>query len=102
MTKSSLINKIIVNFDSKAGIKPTRRQMNEIINLLSMIMIEDPKVIVAVIENGIKFEKAWLKNFESNFKKDSGDLGVENLEQSLQIEAVRELQEPLIEEQKTE
>lgn len=60
MTKNILINKLIINFSETEGKKPTRKQLNEVLNLLSMIMIEDPKAIGVLIANGYKFEGEWF------------------------------------------
>lgn len=65
MTKNKLIAKLIINFSESEGKKPTRKQVNEILNLLSMIVIEDPKAQVVLLENGIKFEKEFLKRCAS-------------------------------------
>jgi hypothetical protein len=59
----------MINFSETEGKKPTRKQLNEILNILSMIMIEEPKAISVLIDNGYKVETEWFIRYTNSQKK---------------------------------
>jgi len=65
--KQTSMTKIVDKIHQQIDEKVTKGQLKKALNILSMILIQDPGAQATILINGIKFEKEW------NEKQGSGE-----------------------------